>query len=132
MANQSEKSPADRLREAMAALNTDSDSGAPTVSALCEAANVSRTALYRYHTDVLEQLRALQRRRRRVPSLDRCAMQKLRDENLLLRRQLEQLAALVDHYFAAWQEINSLLQRRESELAELRKSTKAKVVPLRV
>jgi hypothetical protein len=40
-------------------------------------------------------------------------------------------AALVDHYFAAWQEASAQLARRERELADLRRNTPAKVVAVR-
>jgi len=41
------------------------------------------------------------------------------------------LAALVDHYFAAWQETRTLLERRERELPELRRNIKPKLVSSR-
>jgi len=41
------------------------------------------------------------------------------------------LAALVDHYFAAWKETQTLLERRERELAELRRNIKPNLVPIR-
>ncbi len=58
-------------------------------------------------------------------------MQRLRDENEELQSRVGKLAALVDHYFAAWQEASSLLQRRERELADLRRSVKPNLVTLR-
>lgn len=38
-----------------------------------------------------------------------------------------QLAALVDHYFAAYRETTTLLERRERELAQLRKQLPARL-----
>ena len=58
-------------------------------------------------------------------------LKRLRDENDELHLQVSKLAALVDHYFAAWQEASSALQRRERELAELRRSVKPRLVALR-
>jgi hypothetical protein len=55
----------------------------------------------------------------------------LRNDNENLRHQAAKLAALVDHYFAAWQEASTQLARRERELAELRRNTPAKVVAIR-
>ena len=58
-------------------------------------------------------------------------MQQLRDENEDLHQHVAKLAALVDHYFAAWQETSSLLRRRERELADLRRNAKPKLVSMR-
>ena len=97
------RSAGQRLREALAELvrqqASDNTSPAPTATALCELAGVSRNALYRYHPDVLQ--------------------------------ELHKLAALVDHYFAAWQETRVLLERRERELAELRRNIKPNLVSSR-
>lgn len=76
-------------------------------------------------------MHALQRQRHRDPGSARRALQRLRDENEDLGQQVTNLASLVDHYFAAWQEASSMLQRRERELADLRKSTKPKLVSIR-
>lgn len=125
------KPPAQRLRDALLRLTADNTSEAPTASALCALAGVSRNALYRYHPDILDELHALQRQRHRDPGSARRALQRLRDENEDLGQQVTNLASLVDHYFAAWQEASSMLQRRERELADLRKSTKPKLVSIR-
>jgi len=122
------RSPGQRLREALAELVRQQASGgaprAPTATALCEHAGVSRTALYRYHSDVLQELHKLQQQRQRDPGPAKQEYQQLRDENADLRHQAESLAALVDHYFAAWQETRALLERRERALAELRRNIK--------
>jgi len=130
-ADPSGRPPAQRLRDALAELGADTKPAAPTASALCELAGVSRNALYRYHPDILHELHKLQRRRRRDPGPAERELQQLRDENEDLRQHVAKLATLVDHYFAAWQESSSLLRRRERELADLRKTSKSNVVSIR-
>lgn len=130
-ADPSGKPPAQRLHDALAELAAGSGPEALTASALCELAGVSRNALYRYHPDVLHELRKLQHRRRRDPGPAKRDLQQLRDDNEELRQHLAKLAALVDHYFAAWQETSSLLRRRERELADLRRNVKPKLVSIR-
>lgn len=44
----------------------------------------------------------------------------MRRENARLRQRVAGLAALVDHYYGAYRESQSLLARRERDLAELR------------
>ncbi len=126
------RSPGQRLREALAELVRQhalgSLSQAPTATALCELAGVSRNALYRYHSDVLQELHKLQQQQHRDPGPAKQALQQLRDETEDLRHQVASLAALVDHYFAAWQETRALLERRERELAELRRNSKPDMV----
>ncbi|MEO8123162.1 MAG: hypothetical protein ABI633_03865 [Burkholderiales bacterium] len=120
-----------RLRDALVRLSASNAPEAPTASALCALAGVSRNALYRYHHDILQELHELQRRRHRDPGSANSALQQLHDENKDLCRQVTHLATLVDHYFAAWQEASSMLQRRERELADLRKCAKPKLVSIR-
>ena len=124
-----------RLRSALAEMVRQSASGdvhqAMTVTALCQLAGVSRNALYRYHPDVLHQLHKAQRQGRRDPGPDKRALLQLREDNDALKQQVAKLAALVDHYFAAWQETRTLLERRERELSELRRAPKPKVVSIR-
>jgi hypothetical protein len=55
----------------------------------------------------------------------------LHRENARLRAQLAKLAALVDHYYGAYQEAHSLLERREQELAQMRRGLDSKPTPLR-
>jgi len=126
----------ERLREALHELIRQQQvsggvTAALTAKALCELAGVSRNTLYRYHPAVLHKLHKLRRRHHREPSPERQDLQRLRNDNEDLRRQATKLAALVDHYFAAWQEASTLLARRERELAELRRSIPAKVVAVR-
>jgi|SRR5438105_6832752 len=127
-------STAQRLHNALATLlrqQTDGESSkALTALALCQLAGVSRNALYRYHPDVLLSLHEAQSRQRTRPAAKGIARQ-LRQENRELRDQLTQLAALVDHYFAAWQGTRQQLERRDREVAELRRGHRPQVVSIR-
>ena len=127
-------SAAQRLHDALATLlrqQADGESSkALTALALCQFAGISRNALYRYHPDVLLSLHEAQSRQRAWPAGKRIA-RLLRQENRELRDQLTQLAALVDHYFAAWQETRLQLERRDREVAELRRGHGPQVVPFR-
>ncbi len=120
-----------RLRVALTELT--SGSTPPTATALCEIANVSRNTLYRYHPNVLRDLHKLQRRQRprAADSSARRASRQLREDNKLLWEQLAKVAAVVDHYFAAWQEASALLQRRERELADVRKQFTPTFLPIK-
>lgn len=125
---------AQRLHGALATLlRQQADGESPkalTALALCQLAGISRNALYRYHPDVLLSLHEAQSRQRARPAAKRIARQ-LRLDNRELHYQLTQLAALVDHYFAAWQEARLQLERRDREVAELRRGHRPLVVPLR-
>jgi AcrR family transcriptional regulator len=127
-------SAAQRLHDALATLlrqQTEGESSKElTALAVCQLAGISRNALYRYHPDVLLSLHEAQSRRHARPAAKRIARQ-LRQENRELRDQLTQLAALVDHYFAAWQETRLQLERRDREVAELRRGHRPQVVPFR-
>ena len=118
-------STADRLREALATLAvSSSEQGmAPlTVAALCRATGISRNSLYRYHPEILKALHALRLQQRATREPGDCAeVQRLRVELAQLRAQIPKLAALIDHYFAASTELRNLLERRDRELAELRR-----------
>ena len=65
------------------------------------------------------------RARAAAPSLQ------LRREAAQLREQLGKLAALVDHYYAAYRDTQDLLARRERELADLRRRLETAPVALR-
>ncbi len=115
---------AERLRCALATLTARASGTAErvTLSALCEVANVSRNSVYRYHPEVLQALRAHQ------TQVDRAVARRLRStvspdqaELKRLRNQATKLVALVDHFYAAYREAQTLLARRERELAELRR-----------
>jgi hypothetical protein len=116
-------SAADQLKQALAILMaSSSDSpGRVTSSALCELAKVSRNSLYRYHPDVLHELRKHQRASDRGGAAARSHTVDPQHEELVsLRLQIPKLVALVDHYYSAYREAQALLTRREQELAELR------------
>lgn len=102
-----------------------------SVDELCELAGVSRSALYRHHPAAVAALRQ-QRMGRRNPSLDsaRRGITRLRAENGQLRQTLGKLAALADHYYAAYCESRALLERREKELADLRRRLESRPIPI--
>jgi hypothetical protein len=122
-----------RLTKALETL-TQRDHGATgtvTVTELCRLADVSRNSLYRYHSPILKTLREHQRRggrlaqtKARKSAVRRCA------ENIGLREDIAKLAALVDHYYAAYRETVTLLARRDRELADLRGKMHSKPVLL--
>ncbi len=123
----------ERLRDTLAAMIcrqvVSPSSAALTATTLCDLAGISRNALYRYHPEVVRALHAAQQKHR--PRSARASREEhLRRDNAALREQAAKLAALVDHYFAAWQETRLALQRRERELAELRRDAKMRVVPI--
>jgi hypothetical protein len=96
-----------------------------TVTELCRLAGVSRNSLYRYHTAILRALRKHQcRRPTAAESKARRSGEQRRIENVALREHISTLAALVDHYYAAHREASTLLERRDRELAELRRRLK--------
>ena len=125
---------APRLREALATMVRQQGSGdsppALTATTLCELAGISRNALYRYHPDVVQALHAAQQKHRPRHDGDRQAAQRLRQDNAVLREQIARMAALVDHYFAAWQETCLLLQRRDRELAKSRRDAEVRVLSI--
>jgi hypothetical protein len=102
-----------------------------TVAELCRLAKVSRNSLYRYHTPILQ---ALRKHHPRGPKSAQAKAKKSaeqrRTENVALREDISKLAALVDHYYTAFQESRVLLERRDRELAELRRGLNSRPVPL--
>jgi AcrR family transcriptional regulator len=102
-----------------------------TVAALCRAAGVSRNSLYRYHAPILKALRDHQRHGPKFAHAKarKSAVQR-RAENIGLRADIAKLAALVDHFYAAYRETASLLERRDRELAELRSKLKLRLALL--
>jgi AcrR family transcriptional regulator len=122
------KTTSERLREALAEMAANGTPGALTAAALCERAGLSRNALYRYHPDILQELHAMKQRACSGASPNSRELLRLRQEANDLRLQTTKLAALVDHYFAAWRETCSLLQRRERELADVRRNVQPRVV----
>jgi hypothetical protein len=121
-----------RLTEALEALTRQDARAAATVAELCRVAAVSRNSLYRYHAPILKTLREHQRQGPKAAHLKaRNASERRRAEIIVLRDQAAKLAALIDHYYAAYRESSALLIRRERELAELRKlTTRPMLLPL--
>jgi hypothetical protein len=115
-----------QLTNALATLiQKDGDNQAATVVELCRLAGVSRNSLYRYHADILKALRKHQcRRPSAAQSKARRSDEQRRIENIALRERISTLAALVDHHYAAYREASALLERRDRELAELRRRLK--------
>lgn len=133
--NPARPSAVDRLRAALAEMLRQQASGsspqALNATTLCQLARVSRNALYRYHRDVLHELHQVQQQQHRYPDPTKQDLFQLRGENDALREQVTKLVTLVDHYYAAWQENRTLLERRERELAEVRRNTKSPVFSIR-
>jgi hypothetical protein len=124
-----------RLEAALQSLthprDTDPAAKSVTVTELCHLAGVSRNSLYRDYPDILEKFHCHQTQCRQVSVsaiVDRS--QQLRQENAVQRKQLAQLAALVDHYWLAYQEASSMLARRERELADLRRALHKRSDPI--
>ncbi|MEJ8859515.1 hypothetical protein WKW79_33470 [Variovorax robiniae] len=86
------RQPALRLRDALAQLTALNTPEAPTASALCQLAGVSRNALYRYHPDILHELHKLQRQRHHDPGPATSALQQLRHENEELHQHMAKQA----------------------------------------
>ncbi len=126
---------ADRLRDALAEMirqqALETSPTALSATTLCQFADVSRNALYRYHPDVLLALQRAQLRRGGQHAPAKREVAQVRGENDVLREQVTKLAALVDHYYAAWKEISTLLARRERELSDLRRNIKPRVTPIK-
>jgi AcrR family transcriptional regulator len=100
-----------------------------TISELCRLAGVSRNAVYRYHPRVLAELRRQQGRSSH--SLGQWAMSSRAPDQAHLQDQLTKLAALVDHYYAAYRETRALLDRRDRQLSELRRKLNNAPVAIR-
>jgi AcrR family transcriptional regulator len=118
-------SASDRLKSALAALKDSAPRGETriTAAAVCRAANVSRNSLYRYYPEILRTLREQQHPHRNAAAADR-------RELSALRFQAKRLAALADHFYAAYTETQALLVRRNQELAELRRRLDSKPITL--
>jgi hypothetical protein len=115
-----------QLTNALATLTQkDGDHQTATVAELCRLAGVSRNSLYRYHADILKALRKHQcQRPSAAQSKAHKSDEQRRIENIELRERISTLAALVDHHYAAYREASALLERRDRELAELRRRLK--------
>ena len=120
-----------RLTNALAVLTEpDGSNRIPqnaTVTEPCRLAEVSPNSLYRYHTDILK---ALRKHQCRCPSAAdskaRRSDEQRQIENVVLRKRMAQLAALVDHYTTDYREAAALIERRDRELSDLRGKIKLK------
>jgi len=116
----------ERLEQALAILKQRTATGAmpqaPTIAALCRLAQVSRNSVYRYHPDILAALRKHRARRGVFTDTRTCGGLPAQEEVRQLRGRLAKIAALVDHFYAAYREARTLLERRERELADLRRT----------
>ena len=129
-------SAADRLKEALTMLtHRKSKLGDPqyaTAAELCRLAGVSRNSLYRYHSEALKALRKLQcRRLTREDRGETRTIELLRAETASLHEKIAKLAALIDHYYSAYRETVSLLERRDRELAVMRRKLDLKPVVIK-
>ena len=122
-----------RLTKALALLKrgdgADAARQGATISELCRLAGVSRNAIYRYHPTILTALRRLQGRSADPPG--QWAHSAYAADHARLKDQLSKLAALVDHYYAAYRETRALLDRRDRQLAELRRKLNTAPVVIR-
>jgi hypothetical protein len=122
-----------RLKMALETLSQRSERPArpATVAELCRLANVSRISLYRYHTPILQALRKHHPRGSKSAQVKaQKSAEQRRTDNVALRKDISKLAALVDHYYTAFQESHILFERHDRELAELRRRLSSRPVPL--
>jgi AcrR family transcriptional regulator len=100
-----------------------------TISALCRLAGVSRNAVYRYHPKILAELR---RQQGRSPQpIGQWAASSRGTDQTAMQDQLSKVVALVDHYYAAYRETRALLDRRDRQIAELRRKLNSTPVAVR-
>jgi len=122
-----------RLTKALELLKRRSAGGSAhqgaTISELCRLAGVSRNAIYRHHPKILTALRRLQGLPADPPG--QWAHSAQPGDHARLQAQLSKLAALVDHYYAAYRETRALLDRRDRQLAELRRKLNSAPVAIR-
>jgi hypothetical protein len=104
-----------RLTAALSTLTKDEKATqfSPTVTTLCRLARVSRNTLYRFYPEIGVAVRLLRRRRTRGSRSRATVVRALRSKIGALRAQVTRLAALVDHYHAAAEELRLQLERRE-------------------
>jgi hypothetical protein len=128
-ARPSRRGAAQRLTAALETLTRQDarTTAAITVAELCRVADVSRNSLYRYHAPILKALREHQRHGPQAAhKRTHKSVERRRLENIALHEAVAKLAALVDHYYAAYRETAGLLERRDRELAELRSRSAVK------
>ena len=122
-----------RLSEALSTF-TDRDPSSrsqhrPTISALCRCAGVSRNTLYRYYPALADKVRRLRHQSGRALATRESVVKALRSEVMALRDQLNKLATLADHYFAAAEEQRALVARRDRELSALKVGSRPSRIP---
>ena len=79
-----------------------------------------------------EALRKLQcRRPSRRDLSDTPTVELLRTENASLHEKMAKLAGLIDHYYSAYRETIALLERRDRELAAVRRKLDLKPVMIK-
>ena len=100
-----------------------------TISELCRLSGVSRNAIYRYHPKILAELRRQQGRSSSPPGA--WAKPSSTTDLAAIQEQLAKAIALVDHYYAAYREARALLDRRDRQLAELRRKLDSAPVVVR-
>ena len=114
---------ATRLTKALEVLKRrkgDGDIGqGATISELCRLSGVSRNAIYRYHPKILAELRRQQGRSSSPPGA--WARSSSATDLATIQEHLAKAVALVDHYYAACREARALLDRRDRQVAELRR-----------
>jgi len=125
-----------RLERALAVLIQRTADGAcpqaPTVAALCRLSGVSRNSVYRYHPKILAAVRLHQHGPPAPGEMTALSPSpSLEPSNSIIQEQLTKLAALVDHFYAAYREARATLDRRDREISELRRSLDVKPSPLR-
>jgi hypothetical protein len=102
-----------------------------TVAELCRLAHVSSNSLYRYHRTSLQALRKHHPRGpKSAQAKSRNSAEQQRNENVALHEDIPKLAGLVDHYYTAFRESRMLLERRDRELADLRRELGSRSVPV--
>jgi hypothetical protein len=100
-----------------------------TISELCRLSGVSRNAVYRYHPKVLAELRRLQGRSSSPPGV--WAKPSSTTDVAATQEHLAKAVTLVDQYYAAYREALALLDRRDRQLAELRRKLDSAPVVMR-
>jgi len=115
-----------RLERALAVLIQRAADGthrqAPTIAELCRLAHVSRNSVYRYYPGILAKLKHHRAPGHRDEPTRARTFSSPHVESTELHDQITKMAALVDHYYSAYREVRALLERRERELAELRRA----------
>lgn len=123
-----------RLERALAVLMQRTVDGAcpqaPTVAELCRLSGVSRNSVYRNHPEILAAVRLHQRGSAPGDNPAQSIASSVVSSNSMFQDQLTKLAALVDHYYAAYREVRAMLERRDREILELRRRLEIKPSPL--